>query len=142
MASKTHQELEEIWRVKLTTTFPWWSQAGKQPNTRPEALDDRKQTKAVGDHELRVETELPERLQPFMEGKTRGFFKFDRRISSWRGNATASTSSFSKTYCKQIRTKAHIVDSFFQRPEVRSMQMHAKLRERCAKQILTVGWTE
>ena len=36
------------------------------------ALDDRKQKRAVGDYEQRVETELPERLQPFMEGLTHG----------------------------------------------------------------------
>ena len=45
------------------------------------SLGDRKPAHAVGDHEQRVETELPERLQPFMEG----IFNFDRRISSWHG---------------------------------------------------------
>ena len=36
------------------------------------ALGHRKQTRAKSDHELRVETELPEWLQPFTEGWTRG----------------------------------------------------------------------
>ena len=58
--------------VKLTTTFPWWSQACKQPNTRPKLWTTGKQRRAVGDHELRVETELPESLQPLTEGLTRG----------------------------------------------------------------------
>ena len=34
-------------------------------------LDDRRQTQAVGDHERRVDTEIPERPQPFTEGLTR-----------------------------------------------------------------------
>ena len=38
-----------------------------------EGLDDRKQTQALGDHERRVETELPEWLQLFTEGLTRRF---------------------------------------------------------------------
>ena len=35
-------------------------------------LDERKQTRAVGDHEVLVETGLPEWLQPLTEGWTRG----------------------------------------------------------------------
>ena len=35
------------------------------------ALDDLKRTPAVGDHEQRVATDLPESLQPFTEGLTR-----------------------------------------------------------------------
>ena len=35
------------------------------------ALDDRKQTRAVGDHWLRADAELPEWLQPLTEGLTR-----------------------------------------------------------------------
>ena len=37
-----------------------------------QALDDRKQRRAVGDHNLRVDAELPEWLQPFTEGLTSG----------------------------------------------------------------------
>ena len=49
--------------VKPTTTFPWWSHACKQPNTRPKlwATGNRH-----NDHE-RVETELPEKLEPLKD---------------------------------------------------------------------------
>ena len=74
------------------------------------ALGHRKKTRAVGDHELHVETELPERLQQAIHGQIdTGIFNFRRRISSWRGHTTSSNSFFcassSKTYFKQIRAK-------------------------------------
>ena len=40
--------------------------------TQTKALGDRKQARAVGDHERRVETQLQEWLQPFIGGLTRG----------------------------------------------------------------------
>ena len=57
--------------VTQTTTFPWLSWACKQPTVSPKALEDRNQTRAVGDHEFHSDTELPEWRQPFTEGSTR-----------------------------------------------------------------------
>ena len=58
--------------VKPTTTFPWWSQACKQQNTRPKLW-------AIGSrHKLWATTsdvwkqEIQEWLRPFAEGLTRG----------------------------------------------------------------------
>ena len=66
------------------------------------ALGDRTQTRAVGDHEGRVETELPEWLQPFTEGLTWTSSKFDRRLFSRRGDTPASTSSFRASSSKSF----------------------------------------
>ena len=56
------------------------------------ALRDRKHTRAVCYHELQVETELPEWLQPFTEGLTRGPSSSTDVLSSWRGHTTSSNS--------------------------------------------------
>ena len=75
---------------------------------------------SCGRHERRVETELPEWLQPFTEGLTGRIFKFGRRLSSLRGHTTSSNSfipaSSSKTFFKQIRTKAQFVHSLKKKP--------------------------
>ena len=57
--------------VKPTTSFPGWSQVQTNEH-RSKALGDWKQAQALGDHERRVEIQLPERLRPFMEGLTMG----------------------------------------------------------------------
>ena len=54
-------------------------------------------------------------------------FNFDRRLPSWRGHTTFRASS-SKHYFKQIRRKARIVNSFSQRPELRSVVTRAPCR--------------
>ena len=48
--------MEEASSVKPPITFPGLSQACKQPNTRTKLWTTGKWTRAVGDHELRVET--------------------------------------------------------------------------------------
>ena len=45
------------------------------------ALEERKRTPAVGDHELKVETLSPEWLQPFHGKIDTEIVKFDRRLS-------------------------------------------------------------
>ena len=47
-----------------------------------EGLDDRKQTQAVGDHERRVETELPEWLQLFHGRIDEEILKLDKTKSA------------------------------------------------------------
>ena len=44
--------------------------ACEQPNTRPNASNDQKQTRVVGDHEPSAETQLRDWLQPLTEGLT------------------------------------------------------------------------
>ena len=81
--------------VTQTTTFPWLSWACKQPTVSPKALEDRNQTRAVGDHELHLETELPEWLQTIHGRIDKGIVKFHRRLSSRLGHTTAKSSSLS-----------------------------------------------
>ena len=111
--------------VKPTTTFPWLSQACKQPITTPVLWVTRSR------HELWSTTIISwirfNRLASTIHGRiNRSVVKFDRRLSGWRGNTTASNSSFratsSKTYFKHISRKAQFNHSFAQRPKVRSLQ--------------------
>ena len=57
----------ETLSVNLTTAFPC-SSGVQATDHQTRGLDDRKQTRGVGDHEAQVETELPEWLLPFTEG--------------------------------------------------------------------------
>ena len=102
--------------VKPTTTFPWLSKVCKQPNIRLKAVEERKRTPAVGQHERSVETDIPERLPRFTKGLDEVIFKFDRCISSGRVHTTSSSSSFrafsSKNLLKQIRRKAQKITHF------------------------------
>ena len=84
---------------------------GQATDHQTRALGDRKQTRAVGDHELKVETDLPGRLQPFREGIT-------------TANNSLSLASSRKTFFAQSRAKAQFIHSFSERPELRSMQTH------------------
>ena len=67
-------------------------------------------------------------------------FKFDRRISTWRGNTTAGPSSFRasirKTFVKQTRRKLTFIFSFSPSPELRSLQTH----ERCKSAMQKKSW--
>ena len=74
------------------------------------ALGDRKQTRAVGDQDLKVETVSPGRLQPFTEGKT-------------TASKSSSRTSSSKTF-GQSRAKAQFIHSFSERPKLQSLQTH------------------
>ena len=65
----SHQEWEKT-TVKLTTTFPWVSRM--QPITRPNLWATRSRHKRWATTSGRVETDLPEWLQPFTEGLTGG----------------------------------------------------------------------
>ena len=57
--------------AKRTTTFPWLSQGVQATDHQTCAPGDQKQTRAAGNHELKVETDLPERPQTFAEGLRR-----------------------------------------------------------------------
>ena len=92
------------------------------------SVGNRKQTQAVGDHERRVETELPERLQPFKEGLTR------------ESHVRQTYSHLTRPYHLQkfllprilqknlLQTKQEESTTYSltlsQRPELRSMQTH------------------
>ena len=99
-------------------------------------MDDRQQTRAVGDQQLQVGTELPE----WPEGSTRG-------LSSSTGVSSADVdialpalpSSFRasciETYFEQSRRKHNLFT-------LRKYADARKLRERNAEEILTIGRTE
>ena len=58
--------------VKQTTTFTLVVPVMQTTDHQTQALGGQKHTRAVGDHKLHVLTDLPEWLQPFTEGLTRG----------------------------------------------------------------------
>ena len=58
--------------VQQTTTFPWWSQPCKQPITRTKFYATGSHHKLWSTTSGRVETQLPEWLESFTEGLTRG----------------------------------------------------------------------
>ena len=96
-----------------------------------EDLDGWKQTQAVGDHERRVETEVPEWLQPFKEGLT--FFQFDRCISSCHPPA--------KFVSKKAGGKNNSFVRFPTDPNCEVCRRKKVTRSPC-EEILTIGWTE
>ena len=77
--------------------------------------------------------------------KNREIVKFDRRLSSWRGKTTASTSTFSasssETDFEQSRKKSQFL-LIFPKTRIAKCADARKLRERHAEEILTIGWTE
>ena len=65
-AKTSHLRNERKPMCKIHSHLLWWSQACKQPNTRPE--HNWRRTRSVGDHELNVEPDLTACLQTFTEG--------------------------------------------------------------------------
>ena len=109
------------------------------------ALDDRKQTRVVGDHGLWVETELPERLQPFTEGLT--------RVSSSSTDVSPADVEVPPPViplpahlpAETIWNKAggqHNLFTLFRKTRIAKDAVARKLRRRHAEEILTIGRTE
>ena len=67
----SHQEWEKI-ECNADSHIPLVVLGVQATEHQIKCLDDRKPAQAVDDHEGRVETKLPEWLQPFTEGLTRG----------------------------------------------------------------------
>ena len=110
------------------------------------ALGDQKQTQIVGDHERRVETELPPWLQP-----SRNFEQGDLQVRqtylqlSWQDHLQQFSFPriLQETCFKQIRRKAQFLHSFFERPELRSKPPHASYDGAMQKkENLTIGRRE
>ena len=120
----SHQEWENI-ECKTDNHVPLFVPSVQATDHQTRALGDRKQTQAVGDHELKVETGLPEWLQPFTEAGYRGVRQMSLQLM-WK--YTASTSYFrassSETYSEKSREKAQFIHSFSDRPELRSLQTY------------------
>ena len=114
--------------VKPTTTLPWWSQACEQPNARQKLWATRSW------HNLWVTTSDVWK-QNYLSG---WIFKFDRRLSSWRGHTTSNNSSFPRILQQnllQTNQEENIFHSFSQRSKLRSMQ-----HESCESAMQKKSW--
>ena len=124
--------------VKPTTTL--------QPNTRPKASNDRKQTRVVGDHEPSAETELRDWLQPLTEGLTWGsssstdVFPPDVGIPPLAHLPSARPSE--KPLSNKSGGNQHLFFSFFTKTRIAKSADARKVQERHAEEILTIGRTE
>ena len=112
--------------VKRTTTFPWWSQACKKPNTKPKFWSTRNR------HKLRATTGAmwkhnnPEWLQPFTEGLTRGSSSSTdvspADVAIPPPAIPPSAHDPTKTTSNKAGGKAQFIHSSSQRPELQSIQ--------------------
>ena len=79
------------------------------------ALGDRKRTQAVGDRERQVETDYREWPQPFTEGLT-----VDRQVRQTSLQHFFLPCVLQRNLLRQCRGKAQCIQSFSERPELRS----------------------
>ena len=128
-----------------TTTFPWLSQGVQATDHQTCAPGDQKQTRAVGNHELKVETDLPERPQTFAEG-------LRRRSSSSTDVSRAGVEipppalfppahPPSETYFEQSKGENTIYSLLFRKDPIAKYADARRFRESHAEEILMIGRT-